>query len=137
MKVIEGQISIFSYLEELNTTEPEEKPFCWDDDVNEIHRRICELASGYQLLVKNAEFNIWEHVPNLGFRMWLTMEVTREVVKDQNFSDAIDEIVEYAKNKKVELSVMWQACFFFEGEETASLYLTTMFMDKARMKRKR
>lgn len=135
MKAIAGQISIFSYLEELNREEPEETPFCWDDDVNEIHRRLCDLASRFGLEVESAKWSIWEHVKNLGFRMWLTLEVTREVVEDQSFLDAVNEIEEYAKSRKVELSTLWNG-FFSQDENKASLYFSTMFLDKARMKKR-
>ena len=55
---------------------------------------------------------------------------------DAQSHQCIEEIVKFAERRKIELSVMWGACFFFSNEDTANLNILTCFMDKERRKRK-
>ncbi len=104
----------------------------WDSDINEIHRRLESLAEKNGLSISQDEFTIWPHVPQYGYRLWLTMDVTRGILKDEGFKQDIERLISFAKGRDVELSCMIGACFFFEGEDTASLSFSTMFMDKKR-----
>lgn len=127
-----GQMNLFDYIES------EKKSFCWDNDINELLERLYNLASQYELEMGKAEFRIWEHVPHLGYRLWVDIIGTREELRNENFQKDIAILVEYAKNRQVELSPMWGACMFFarDEKEKGRLSLSTMFLDKQRQRRK-
>ena len=127
-----GQMNLFDYIE------PEQKSFCWDNDINELLERLYNLASQYELEIGKAEFRIWEHVPHLGYRLWVDIIGTREELRNENFQKDIAILVEYAKNRQVELSPMWGACIFFarDEKEKGRLSLSTIFLDKQRQRRK-
>ena len=118
-----GQMNLFDYIE------PEQKSFCWDNDINELLERLYNLASQYELEIGKAEFRIWEHVPHLGYRLWVDIIGTREELRNENFQKDIAILV---------LSPMWGACMFFikEVNEKGRLSLSTMFLDKQRQRRK-
>lgn len=127
-----GQMNLFDYIES------EKKSFCWDNDINELLERLYNLASQYELEMGKAEFRIWEHVPHLGYRLWVDIKGTREELRNENFQKDIAILVEDAKNRQVELSPMWGACMFFarDEKEKGRLSLSTMFLDKQRQRRK-
>ena len=126
---------MFSYLQ---LTEGDQKnikdDYCWDDDINEIHSMLISLAEQYDLSVSIDEFTVWPHVPQYGYRLWLSMEVTKEILKNNDFQEEIQKITEFSKQRSVELSCMIGACFFYEGDSTAGLSFSTMFMDKKRQR---
>lgn len=123
------QLDIFSYLQ----PQVEEK-YCFDDDINEIHAKLIEIAKKNGIKIDKDEFTVWSHVPQYGYRLWLDMEVTKEKLNDNNFQSDIEKVTEFAKQRNVELSCMNGACFFYRGEDTASLQFSTTFMDKERRK---
>lgn len=125
------QLSIFSFLEDAP-----KQVFSWDEDTNEIHRRLHDLADKYKLTVEEEEWEIWSHVPQFGYRMSVYIKVTREVMKNDQFFADIDVIVDYAKSKNIELSPMYGATFFYLDDNIASLAFYSTFLDKARKKRK-
>lgn len=125
------QLNIFSYLGQEAAGGQ-----VWDSDINEIHKMLKSLAKRNGLSISQDEFEIWPHVPKYGYRLWLTMEVTEGVLKDEGFKKDIERLVNFAKGRDVELSCMIGACFFFEGEDTAGLSFSTMFMDKKRRREK-
>ena len=127
-----GQMNLFDYIES------EKKSFCWDNDINELLERLYNLASQYELEMGKAEFRIWEHVPHLGYRLWVEILGTREELRNEKFQKDIAILVEDAKSRQVELSPMWGACMFFTKEvnEKGRLSLSTMFLDKQRQRRK-
>ena len=126
----DGQIGLFDYME------PNQKSFCWDNDINGIVQKLMNLADTYKLEIGKKEFRIWDHVHHLGYRLWLEVKGTKEELYAENFQKDINLLVADAKQKNIELTPMWGACMFFKSEKKGSLYLTTMFMDKARQKRK-
>ncbi len=123
------QLDIFSYLQP-----QEKKKYCFDDDINEIHGRLIDVADKYGISIERDEFTIWSHVPQYGYRMNLGMKVTREDLRNENFQKDIDNIVEFSKEKGVELSPMWGAIFYFKEDKTATLSFYTTFMDKKRQR---
>lgn len=125
------QLSIFSLLENAP-----QKTFSWDDDINEIHKRLLGLAKKHELDVGEQRWSIWSHVKEYGYRMSFYIKVTRKVMNDEQFLKEIDSIVDFAKTKNIELSPMYGACFFFKNKSTANLVFYSVFMDKARRKRK-
>lgn len=128
------QLDIFSFIEPQEQSSKQD--FSWDNDINEIYDRLLKTSKKYRTPIGKAEWSIWSHVPHYGYRLWLDMEITREIMQNESFQDDIDEIVKFAESRKIELSVMWGACFFFENEETANLSFSTCFMDRERRKRK-
>lgn len=127
-----GQMQLFDYIEKDSNT------FSWDDDINAIVKELEDLAGAYGLEVGKAEFTVWEHVPHLGYRLWLDILGTKDELFRENFQNDVGSIVELAKSKNVELTPMWGACMFFGNseDEKARLHFTTMFMDKQRQHRK-
>lgn len=108
--------------------------YCFDDDINEIHRILIEIADKYGISIERDEFTIWSHVPQYGYRMDLGMEITRKDLTNEGFQKDIDDVVEIAKQRGIELSPMWGAIFFFREDEVATLSFYTTFMDKKRQK---
>lgn len=127
-----GQMQLFDYIEKDSNT------FSWDDDINAIVKELEDLAGAYGLEVGKAEFTVWEHVPHLGYRLWLDVLGTKDELFRENFQNDVGSIVELAKSKNVELTPMWGAVMFFRNTENekARLHFTTMFMDKQRQRRK-
>jgi len=127
-----GQMQLFDYIEKDSNT------FSWDDDINAIVKELENLAGAYGLEVGKAEFTVWEHVPHLGYRLWLDVLGTKDELFRGNFQNDVGSIVELAKSKNVELTPMWGAVMFFRNTENekARLHFTTMFMDKQRQRRK-
>ena len=123
------QLDIFSFMQ------PHDKEkYCFDDDINEIHNILINISDKYGIPIERDEFSIWSHVPQYGYRMALGMKVTRENLGNENFQKDIDDLVEIAKDKEIELSTMWGAVFFFKEDETATLTFYTTFMDNKRRK---
>ena len=110
--------------------------FCWDNDINEILESLQDLSDYYGLEIGKAEFKIWEHVPHLGYRLWVDVRGTRKEFSNEDFRKDVSELVEEAKQKNVELTPMWGACMFFTKDENEKgrLSFSTMFMDKARQR---
>lgn len=125
-------MQLFDYIEKDSNT------FSWDDDINAIVKELEDLAGAYGLEVGKAEFTVWEHVPHLGYRLWLDVLGTKAELFRDNFQNDVGSIVELAKSKNVELTPMWGAVMFFRNTENekARLHFTTMFMDKQRQRRK-
>ena len=125
-----GQINLFDYVE------PNHKSFCWDEDINEILESLQDLSDYYGLEIRKAEFRIWEHVPHLGYRLWVDMKGNREELFRKDFQNDVTILIEEAKQKNVELTPMWGACMFFTKDENEKgrLSFSTMFKDKARQR---
>ena len=128
-----GQMNLFDYIES-DTTD-----FCWDNDINEILRSLKEMVGAYGLELGKAEFKIWDHVPHLGYRLWVDVRGTREELFREEFQRDVSILVADAKNRSMELTPMWGACMFFTKDENEKgrLSFTTLFMDKARQHIKR
>lgn len=123
-----GQMSIFDFIEP-----PPKDPyeFCWDADINEIHCRLVKLVAKHRLLISDEEWEIWSHVPQYGYRMWIDVEVTSGQFTEAFLGD-LQEIIDFAKKRKIELSPSMPMFF---GDEPAPMYISTTFMDKERRKK--
>ena len=126
----EGQMDLFDFIEVKN------KSFCWDDDINEIVEKIKDISGNYRLEIGKTEFRIWEHVPHLGYRLWIDVRGTKEQLYDEKFQNDITGIVGYAKSRGIELTPMWGACWFFREGDIGRLSFSTLFIDQQRRKRK-
>lgn len=122
------QLNIFLFLQN------QEQSYCFDEDINEIHKKLVKIAEKYGTEIGKDEFIIWSHVPQYGYRLWLDMRVTRDNLCDEKFMSDIEQVEKFAKERDIELSCMIGACFFYRGEDTASLSFSTTFMDKKRQK---
>jgi len=100
----EGQMNLFDFIER------DSNYFCWDDGINEIVEKLKNIAGIYNLEVGKTEFRIWDHVPHLGYRLWLDVRGTKEQLFDEQFQNDVEEIVDFAKSKSIELTPMWGAC---------------------------
>ena len=105
--------------------------FCWDDDINEILDRLNELALKYGLSLDEPKWEIWSHVPNLGYRMTANLNVRKSDLSDALFDD-LDIIKTFAKTRQVDFSAFNP--FFFGNDGVAYFHISTMFLDKARQK---
>ena len=126
----DGQMNLFDFIERDSTS------FCWDDGINKIVEKLKNIAGIYDLEVGKIEFRIWDHVPHLGYRLWLDVRGTKEQLFDEQFQNEVGEIVEYAKGKSIELTPMWGACWFFKKDDIGRLSFSTLFIDQQRRKRK-
>lgn len=126
----EGQMNLFDFIERNSTS------FCWDDGINEIVEKLKNIAGIYNLEVGKTEFRIWDHVPHLGYRLWLDVRGTKEQLFDEEFQNDVGEIVNYAKSRSIELTPMWGACWFFRDDDIGRLSFSTLFSDQQRRKRK-
>lgn len=131
----DGQMNLFDYI----TPEQRQTSFCWDNDINEIVENLRNLAGAYNLEFGKVEFKIWDHVPHLGYRLWVDIKGTRMELRNVKFQEDIGKLVADAKKRNVELTPMWGACKFFGKDENEKrrLSFTTMFMDKSRQRRKK
>ena len=127
-----GQMELFDFIEK------DSRRFCWDNDINEIIGKLKELADTHGLEIGKVEFRVWEHVPHLGYRLWLDVEGTRTELFANDFRNDVGELVEHAKGRNVELTPVWGACMFFKNDrnEKGRLSFTTVFMDKQRQRRR-
>lgn len=124
---ISGQLSIFDIL---NPT-PLKQTFSWDDDINIIHESIINLAEKFNLRTSGSKWEVWNHVPQFGFRMSVSLHMMQEQLVDE-FWDELNEIVNYAKQKKIELSPM--APTFIRNDEEGWMHIFSMFLDRERQK---
>ena len=93
---------------------------------------VHNFARSNNLKIAREEWKVWEHVPQFGFRMSIGLEVTREIVEEDDFWNGLDEIVKNAKIRKIELSPF--APYFFNGSNTTIMSIFTTFMDNERRK---
>lgn len=126
---IYGQLSIFDLVED--------NGFCWDSDINEIYKKIEDISKKYNLPMSRAEWRIWEHVPNLGYRMSITLEIKRCQLTSE-LGEALAHVVDFASERNIELSPINPYYFDLDDNpnESRHMYIYSMFKDKARQKRR-
>ena len=124
----EGQMTIFDFL----------RPGfrCWDEDINYLEERLTEITDRYGYENGKTEFSIWDHVPNYGYRLSHTIKIHKGNPKEREFIDEIEDLIEEARKRDIELSPMWNGLFFYDGSNTANLYCFSTFLD-SRKKRKK
>lgn len=127
--VMAGQMDIFSFIESLSK---DTDMFSWDEDINEIVEKLDAVAKKNELNVSKKQWSVWGHVPQFGYRLIYTIEVHRQ--ESEEFQKELMDIVEFAKERDVELSVYEP--HFFEDEIVSSMYIFSTFLDKKRQKRK-
>ena len=121
----DGQMSLSDFMDS-----PKDMEFCWDKDINEIRSKLVDIADKHNIK-HTSEWDIWNHVPQFGYRMSFYLEISKSDYT-QNLLDELNEVVEFAKDRKVELSIM-NPFFFHSGDKTTmSIYST--FNDKERRK---
>lgn len=126
---VEGQMSIFDFVQ--NSTKNED--FSWDDDINSIYKMITTLASEYNIPVSKAEWSIWGHVPQFGYRMSITLDVEKSQLTDDLWQ-RLKSIIEYAESKRIEISPMTPV---FLGSEKGWMHIFSTFLDRERQKIKK
>ena len=126
---MQGQMSLFDFIE------PTIKEFSWDADINGIHAEIVDMASRMHIDVTKEAWEVWNHVPQYGYRMSLTLDVTKEHLTDEFFNE-MDKIIAEALKRNIEISFTMP---YFIGERNrplTSMYVYSTFLDKERKKRK-
>ena len=128
---LEGQMNIFDFLKPV-----EEKPsFSWDKDINNIHEKIRDLAEKLNIPMRRAEWDVWNHVPQFGYRMSITLDLTRSDVEKGELWIALDEIVDYGKQRNIEISPM--SPIFLGNNKNGWMHIFSTFMDKERRKKRK
>ncbi len=122
-----GQMSLF----ELLTPAKEGCLVTFDEDINEICRRLSSFAEKQGISTGKTEFSIWDHAKEYGYRLDYTLNVTKEVLTDLFFAE-LQEIVDFAKTKNIELSPM-TSLFWRDG--TASMYVFSTYLDSRKKRR--
>lgn len=131
---LDGQLTIFDYIKTLSGEKEKEK-FSWDDDINDIYENIVKLTEKFNIPIKNAEWSIWGHVPQYGYRMSLTIELCKERQNEIiEFLTQLNEIVEYADKREIELSPMQPV--FIGSDRNGWMHIFSTFNDKKRRNRK-
>lgn len=130
---MQGQLDIFSFLDASVEESLDPYAFCWDDDINEIHYKLINLAAKHRLSIRKTEWEIWEHVPHFGYRMSFAMDIYKKDYTER-FLKEMQEIVDFAKGRKVDLHPV--APIFFREDEKGNMLIFSTFEDKERKKRK-
>lgn len=105
----------------------------WDEDINQIHRDLCDISRKRNLEF-SSEWEIWDHVPQYGYRMCFKISVTTEEYTDE-LIDKLNAVSEAAKDKDIEISVF--APYFYQGHNSGSILIYSTFLDKKRQKIKK
>lgn len=121
------QLSIFDFL----TQDDDVKT--WDADINEIIRQLDDVCTRMNLEHDKIEWVVWSHVPQYGFRLTYPIIVHRDT-DAQRLMKEIEKVVEYSKERKIELSPMEGAVFFYNSNN-AHLRIYSCFMDGRRKRR--
>ena len=102
----------------------------WDEDINYSVDRLEEICDRYGISYREPRFEVWDHVPQYGYRLTFTAEVRRD--EKPEFLDEVYELTEEMDKRGVELSVMNMAVYWFTDneEEKARLYIYSTFKDK-------
>lgn len=120
---MDGQMSIWDWM-----AAETEKKFCFDDDINEIVSRLDHICYECGYTHDEPNFRIWEHVPNLGYRLSYTVNLIKNTDIGA-FDEKCNKVVDWAKQKNIELVPMWGAAFFYNDETTARLRIFSTFKD--------
>lgn len=99
---MEGQLSIFDWMPAACNTEENTNHY-WDEDINCISIWINRWIEKVGAEKRKEQFSIWEHVPNLGYRLEIwTYLIKNATAKD--WKDLDDFCIETKKNRKIEVS---------------------------------
>lgn len=128
---LEGQMNIFDFLKPVEIT----PCFSWDKDINVIHEKICNMAEKFNIPMKKAEWDVWNHVPQFGYRMSITLDLKHSDVENEELWNEMDDIVAYGKQQNVEISPMTP--IFLGNDRDGWMHIFSTFMDKERRKVKR
>lgn len=116
-----GQMSIFDYIES--------PQFSFDNDINTIVEMLDQIVEKNNLKAEK-EWTVWQHVPNFGYR--LAYDISYHVLTGE-FIMELNEIIKYARKKKIELSVYYNdELIADDGYRHMDIYST--FIDKKRRK---
>lgn len=115
----------------------EDNGFCWDSDINEIYKMIEGVAEKHGFPISRAEWSIWDHVPYLGYRMAVTLEVKRCELSDSLYEE-LEHIVDFAKERNIDISPIQPYYFDLENDpnEVGAMFIYSMFKDKTRQKKR-
>ena len=123
--VCDNQMDIFQYLSILQVQTPK-FPSVIDDLYNDLKTIIHDNKE-----IKNeANYSIWKHVPNLGYRFELFENVTKE--EYDRFVSNYDTLIE--KYKKLELELSASISPSIRERDKISLFVSSFWLDKQRAK---
>lgn len=105
--------------------------FCEDADINTLHSDILQFFSNKDADVRKAEYSVWSHVTEYGYRFSLCIGVLKADMEQVN--DFIYEETEKMEKCGVKLTVSVTPYYGSAGKDY-SLYFYTYFADKKRRK---
>lgn len=130
--IASGQISLFD-------------AFCWDDDINCLHASLIAFAEKWGMEY-SADWQIWDHVPQYGYRMTFNFHFPRmESEKETSAVADLMEICKDAKKRQIDLSAIWDGEHYLyhdavangwstKGYERDGMSVYSTFNDKRRRK---
>lgn len=99
--------------------------FCFDVDINQIVSMILEFCQKADISHDDPKFEIWDHVPYLGYRMSMSCRLKDNQV--DVFKDNFSLVEEYGKMHQIEVSALDAGCLW---DSLSDIFISTMFLDK-------
>lgn len=155
----DGQISMFDYINQQDTDKQKSYPcsdcllydskmscgvnplkefckkhvtkydLCKDADINQIVFKLQNICANQRMQLENPKYEIWTHCPSLGYRMSMSAYYGPNTMPIDGIWDRLDEIVNFAKSKNIELSIIHTPYFGPREEITKSLWFSTLYLD--------
>lgn len=94
--------------------------------IDNLSADISKIFSNKEL---NEEYEIWEHVPSLGYRYFASVSVSKN--ECDNAISELDKLRKAYAKKDLEISVLWSPCFNTDGTR---LHISTLWKNKQRAK---
>ena len=100
--------------------------FCFDQDINHITSCVDAVLESLGITKTSRTFEIWEHVPHLGYRLHDSAYVPESQIDD--FVKQLQSVIEYGEKHGVEVSLLTGGAF--GNDNKAHFHIMTMFTDK-------
>ena len=99
--------------------------FCFDVDINQIVLMILDFCQKEDISHDNPKFEIWDHVPYLGYRMSMFCRLKDNQV--DVFADKFSLVEEYGKMHQIKVSALNAGGL---RDSLSDIFISTMFLDK-------
>lgn len=110
----------------------QEQKFSWDPDINFIYDSLKKLFNKYNFKIKKAGFEVWEHYPQGGYRLDLTLEINEKFLSD-GFQNQFNNIISWAKKHNIELGAY--GAHKFNNDKKGRVFIFSRFLDKRKKRR--
>ena len=114
--MINGQMTIFDYLEEKPTVK-------WHPIIDELSKDVHYLFSMCE--IENEDYEVWDHVPNLGkrYEAWIFVKNQEDVM-----NLTLEPLIEKYKKKSLDVSFNSSGCL--RDGYSHSLMISSIWMTK-------